>query len=215
MMEMVARINSESAVVEVAFKDDLRSELSFKKIKKQEFCRIIRESFEEKEEIKKNLQLIDPQIIAIDEYFAAIKQEGKKKIVNHAENGRNSNIHVYNINFPNAIYIVHISGKKVRKIECYSYKEYKGEETELFEYPMPNELIRNEMCIGSAERKIVDNDIVGALERIIFTPYSHDTFSGMNGFSKTKTYFEYLETNEFPYKLMKPLNLKLKDVLKG
>lgn len=215
MMEMVARINSESTVVEVAFKDDLRSEPSFKKIEKKEFCKIIRESFEEKEEIKKNLQLIDPQIIAIDEYFAVIKQEGKKKIVNHAENGRNSNIHVYNIHFPNAIYIVHISEKKVRKIECYSYKEYMGEETELYEYPMPNELIRNEMCIGSAERKIVDNDIVGALERIIFTPYSHDTFSGMNGFSKTKTYFEYLETNEFPYKLMKPLNLKLKDVLKG
>lgn len=215
MMEMVARINSESTVVEVAFKDDLRSEPSFKKIEKKEFCKIIRESFEEKAEIKKNLQLIDPQIIAIDEHFAVIKQEGKKKIVNHAENGRNSNIHVYNIHFPNAIYIVHISGKKVRKIECYSYKEYMGEETELFEYPMPNELIRNEMCIGSAERKIVDNDIVGALERIIFTPYSHDIFSGMNGFSKTKTYFEYLETNEFPYKLMKPLNLKLKDVLKG
>ncbi|UTY39406.1 hypothetical protein NMU03_00810 [Allocoprobacillus halotolerans] len=217
MTELIARITSESNAVEIAFKDHGRNELVFKKIETQEFCKIIRKSFERKAEKyvpTKNIILLNPQIIAIDEHYTVIKQEEKKRIVNYAESS-SGNMLVYNINFPNAIYIVYFSHEKVGSIECYSYKEYKAEETELYEYPMPNELSGNKMCIGNAERKIIDKDIVGALERIIFTPYSHSTFSGMNGFSITKTYFEYLESNEFPYKLMKPLNKKLKDVLKG
>ena len=157
---------------------------------------------------------MNQQIIAIDEHYAVIKQEGKKRIVNYAENSSGKML-VYNINFPNAIYIVYFTHERVGSIECYAYKEYKAEETELYEYPMPNELSGNKMCIGNAERKINDKDIVGALERIIFTPYSHSTFSGMNGFSITKTYFEYLESNDLPYTLMKPLNKKIKAVLKG
>ena len=217
MTELIARITSESNTVEVAFKEHNRNEPLFKKIETQEFCKIIRKSFERKAENTvptKNIVLLSPQIIAVDEHFAVIRQEGKKRIVNYAE-GNSGKMLVYNINFPNAIYIVYFSHERVGSIECYSYKEYKAEETELYEYPMPNELSGNKMCIGNAERKIVDKDVVGALERIIFTPYSHSTFSGMNGFSMTKTYFEYLEDNEFPYKLMKPLNNKLKDVLKG
>lgn len=217
MMELIARINSESNAVEIALKENGRNEPLFKKIDIQEFCKIIRKSFERKAEDNaptKNIVLLNQQIIAIDEHYAVIRQAGKKRIVNYAESSSGKML-VYNINFPNAIYIVYFNHEKVGSIECYAYKEYKAEETELYEYPMPNELSGNKMCIGNAERKIIDKDIVGALERIIFTPYSHPTFSGMNGFSKTKVYFEYLETNEFPYKLMKSLNKKLKDVLKG
>lgn len=217
MMELIARISSESNAVEIALKENGRNEPLFKKIDIQEFCKIIRKSFERKAEDiapTKNIVLLNQQIIAIDEHYAVIKQEGKKRIVNYAENSSGKML-VYNINFPNAIYIVYFTHERVGSIECYAYKEYKAEETELYEYPMPNELSGNKMCIGNAERKINDKDIVGALERIIFTPYSHPTFSGMNGFSRTKTYFEYLESNDFPYKLMKPLNKKLKDVLKG
>lgn len=216
MMELIARINSESNAVEIALKENGRNEPLFKKVDIQEFCKIIRKSFERKAEDAptKNIVLLNSQIIAIDEHYAVIKQEGKKRIVNYAESS-SGKILVYNINFPNAIYIVSFSFERIGSIECYAYKEYKAEETELYEYPMPNELFGNKMCIGNAERKIIDNDIVGALERIIFTPYSHSSFSGMNGFSQTKAYFEYLESNDFPYKLMKSLNKKLKDVLKG
>ena len=217
MMELIARINSESNAVEIALKENGRNEPLFKKIDIQEFCKIIRKSFERKAEDiapTKNIVLLNQQIIAIDEHYAVIRQAGKKRIVNYAESSSGKTL-VYNINFPNAIYIVYFTHERVGSIECYAYKEYKAEETELYEYPMPNELSGNKMYIGNAERKINDKDIVGALERIIFTPYSHPTFSGMNGFSRTKTYFEYLESNDFPYKLMKQLNKKLKDVLKG
>ena len=212
MTELIARISSDNDHVEIAFKEDC-SEAIFKKITNNEFVRIVDDTIGiMKTEAIKNIHLLDPQIIAIDEHYAVIKQEGKKRVVNYNERGQ---LHVYNINFPNAIYIVQKSKDKIVNIECYSYKEYDFEETELYEYPMPNELIGNMMCIGNANRKIIEDDIAGALERIIFTPYSHSSFSGMNGFSQTEAYFEYLETNEFTYKLMKPLNKQLKDVLKG
>ena len=217
MKEFIARINSESRSVEIAFKSSTGSEALFKKITSLEFVNIVNDTLGKENngsDIVKNIRLLDPQLIAIDEHYAVIRQAGKKRIVNYAENS-SGKILVYNINFPNAIYIVSFSFERIGSIECYAYKEYKAEETELYEYPMPNELFGNKMCIGNAERKIIDNDIVGALERIIFTPYSHSSFSGMNGFSQTKAYFEYLESNDFPYKLMKSLNKKLKDVLKG
>ena len=77
---------------------------------------------------------------------------------------------------------------------------------------MPNVLVENRMCIGTADRTIKDGDVEGALNKIIATPYSHNTFNGINGFSSTIKYFEYLEDNPFPYKLLKKLNRKLKDV---
>ena len=77
---------------------------------------------------------------------------------------------------------------------------------------MPNVLSGNMLCIGSADRTIRNNDIEGALNKIIATPYSHATFNGINGFSTTVSYFEYLEDNPFPYKLLRKLNRKLRDV---
>lgn len=210
MNEVIARINSLVDYVDIAIKDD-HGEAMFKKIAKEEYVKIVNETLKDNSAfVKKNIKLLNQQIIAINEHFAVVRQEGSKKIVTYSINGE-----AYKINFPNAIYIIEISGAKIRGIECYAYKEYKGEETELYEYPMPNELSGNHMCIGNADRSIKDNDIVGALEKIIFTPYSHTTFSGMNGFSNTQKYFEYLEKNEFPYKLMKSLRKKLGDVLHG
>lgn len=57
------------------------------------------------------------------------------------------------------------------------------------------------MCMGSADKRIVDGDIEAALNKIIATPYSHGNFDGIKGFSTTVSYFEYLEENPFPYKL--------------
>ena len=77
---------------------------------------------------------------------------------------------------------------------------------------MPNMLTRNEMCMGSADKRIIDDDIEGSLNKIIATPYSHGNFDGIKGFSTTVSYFEYLEENPFPYKLLRKLNRKLRDV---
>lgn len=212
MKELIARVSDTDADVEIAIMEG-NNEPLFKKITCSEFVDIVNRSFKLHTKVfKKDLKLLNPQIIALDEHYAVIRQEEHKKIVTYLYENE---IITYKINFPNAIYIVEMNDNKIKGIECYAYRKYEGEETKLFEYPMPNELSRNHMCIGNADRKIKDGNIVEALERIIFMPYSHTTFSGMNGFSQTKTYFKYLEKNEFPYKMMKSLRKKLKDVLKG
>lgn len=119
----------------------------------------------------------------------------------------------YKINFPNAIYIIKFSNNKVNDIYAYSYAEYLGSETQLYEYPMPNELSGNKICMGSAKREIVEGNYVEALERIIATSYTHRNFSGIKGFSSSEKWFEYLSKNEFPYKLMRSLNKKLGDLI--
>lgn len=213
MREIITRINSDADAIEIAYVENENAPI-FKKIEADKYINIVNNTLRNtsSQTHKKKLKLLDPHIIAIDEHYVVIKQPEEKKIVTYAEAGT---VETYKINFPNSIYIVGISQSKITGIECYSYKKYIGEETELYEYPMPNELTRNMMCIGTADRHIKNDNVIEALERIIFTPYSHATFSGMNGFSQTKTYFEYLEKNKFPYKFMKPLKKKLKDILEG
>ena len=210
MNEMIVRISGNKYDVEVAYKED-ESLPIFKKIGREKFLQILNSSFSVEAHYQKDLKLIDPSILAIDEHYVLVNQPEHKKIVTYSPD--NNKAKTYRISFPNSFYIIEKRKDNIKSIECYSYKQFKGEKTELYEYPMPNELSGNMMCIGTADRKITDDDIVATLERIIFTPYSHDRFSGMNGFSRTETYFEYLEKNEFPYKLMKPLKKILKDVL--
>lgn len=210
MNEMIIRISGDKYDVEVAYKENEALPV-FKKINREEFLQILNSSFHVEKRYKKDLKLMDPSILAMDEHYVLINQPEHKKIVTYSPDTDTAK--TYKINFPNSIYIVKKSKDNVKSIECYAYKKFEAENTQLYEYPMPNELAGNKMCMGTADRKIINDDIVATLERIIFTPYSHDRFSGMNGFSRTETYFEYLEKNEFPYKLMKPLKKILKDVL--
>lgn len=69
------------------------------------------------------------------------------------------------------------------------------------------------LLLGTSHKMmLVDGDIEAALNKIIATPYSHGDFDGIKGFSTTVSYFEYLEENPFPYKLLRKLNRKLRDV---
>ena len=159
---------------------------------------------------EKKIKLLDRQIIAIGNNYVVINQPGHKKIVTLRYDDFSKS---YKINFPNSIYIIKFSNNKINDIYAYSYAEYLGSETKLYEYPMPNELSGNKICIGSAKREIVEGNYVEALERIIATSYTHRNFSGIKGFSNSKKWFEYLSKNEFPYKLMRSLNKKLGDLI--
>lgn len=212
--ETIVRLNEENEDIEYAQIDNLGN-ISFKKMKSKEFVDMVNIIFSKKnEKMDKKISILEDGVIGADVYHVLIKQPEHKKIVTYA---MGNVIKTYKINFPNCLYIIQhdLEMKKIVDIECYAYKEFKGENTQLFEYPMPNELSANRMCIGNADRSIKKGKFIDALERIIFTSYSHSTFSGINGFSQTQTYFLYLEQNEFPYKMLKPLKKKLKDVLHG
>lgn len=143
------------------------------------------------------------QIIAMSKDVIVINQEEHKSYVTY-------NKKAYKVNFPNSIYIMSLQGKnRINNIEAYSYKEYKGKDTELFKYPMPNMLTGASICIGTAPREVEGNDFVRALERIIFTQYTHARVDDIKSFQSTEKYFTYIQDNAFPYDLLIPSGKKL------
>lgn len=208
MSEMVVRFNSRSeADAEICIKKGC--DFTFKKVSLKKILEILNTQLKVESKGEK-IKLLDRQIIAIGNNYVVINQPGHKKIVTLRYDDFSKS---YKINFPNSIYIIKFSNNKVNDIYAYSYVEYLGTETQLFEYPLPNELLGNEICIGSAKRDIIDDNYIEALERIIATSYTHRTFSGIKGFSSSEKWFEYLSKNDFPYKLMRSLNKKLGDLI--
>ena len=118
----------------------------------------------------------------------------------------------YHIEFPDCLYVIYHDALSISSIEAYACKKWEGLRTDLFEYPFPNMLSQNKICIGSADKHIQDGNIVAALENIIFTQYSHSSFNGIKGFKNTRDWFEYLEKNPFPEDLMICLNKKARSL---
>ena len=223
--ELIIRINARNDTIETVEKDLDSQAISFKKIDPKEFVEAVNEVYEKHylttQKNSKNLKLLSDEIIAMNDRYIVIKQPERKRVVTYfppqTNNNKTTDLKFYNITFPNSIYIVeHSHFKKIISIECYSYDEFLGEKTKLYEYPMPNELSMNKMCIGSVSRAIENQDVIEALNRIIFSPYSHHTFSGVAGFSETSNYFDYLEkieVGQFPYNRLRFLNKTLYDVM--
>lgn len=149
--------------------------------------------------------LLDQSIIAVSNDFSSImiNQPEHVRIVVYKEKA-------YKIHFPNAIYIMYQNASAIEGIKAFAYKNFDGLKTELYRYPMPNMLGCDMICIGSAPRKIKNNDYLAALENIIFTQYTHSHVNDIKSFKNTIDYFEYLEKNEFPYDLLISKNETLK-----
>lgn len=152
---------------------------------------------------------LDKSIIAVSENLSSImiNQPEHIRIVTYKQKA-------YKINFPNAIYIMYQHANKVTGIAAFTYKQYKGIDTELYRYPMPNMLGGNMICIGTAPKDIKNLDFTQALEAIIHTQYTHNEVNDIKSFSSTHEYFDYLTKNEFPYHLLIELNKKLKNYLR-
>lgn len=214
MSQMIIRLNEATDEIEIAEKNEAGN-YKFKKMQPDKFVKEINKIYEKYyhfDSLNRDINLFEEGVIAANESFVVVKQPGCKKMVSFSKTDQD--LKFYNINFPNSLYIIHHENfKKIKNIECYAYIEYIGENTKLFEYPMPNELVRNRMCIGNVDRSIKNKKIVEALNRIIYAPYSHSTFQGVSGFSQTEKFFEYLENNEFPYHLIRSLNAKLSSLL--
>lgn len=216
IQEMILRISNINTDVEICSRDG--SDISYKAIEKKELINILGQYCnDDAAKEKKDITLLNNQIIGIGSSSVLIKQEGHERIVTLSIYSEKSS--VFKINMPNSLYILHYrdsAGKRIiSSIEAYSYKKFNGLKTKLFEYPMPNEWNGNRICIGTAPREIIDCDYVGALDRVIYTPYSHANLTSVNEFTNSLKWFEYLSEHEFPYNLLRPLNKKLENVLRG
>lgn len=205
MSEMIVRFKTGKADAELCIRQG--GKIIFKNLSVKKLTEILEDDYASfGSHGRKSIEILDKQIVGCGKNYVVINQPERKKIVTFAEKGS------YKISFPNALYILQYGKRNIKNIKAFAYVEYKGADTELYEYPMPNELSGNDICLGSADRSIKENDYIGALEKIIATPYTHTRFSGIRGFTDSLKWFEYLQKNKFPYKLLRPLKLKLKDV---
>ena len=200
MRQMVIRINDTKDDAEILEMNEYDEEI-FTSISKNRLLNILNTEFRQADE-KEDYMFVSEGLIAFSDNSLVVRQPEHKRIVTYE--GR-----AYKIVFPNSIYIVFISGNKIRSIKAFAYKEYKGTETDLYRYPMPNMLSENRICMGSAKREIENRNVLDALENIIYAEYTHSTFDDLKSFRNTMEYFEYLSENPFPYDLMIPVNYTL------
>lgn len=208
MKELIFRVTDENSDIEI---------LNHDTISKRDYFSVtsLSDVIEKLKELDTNhygqqdyhMTFIDDSVIGIGQHVVMIKQPEHKRIVTYKGKA-------YNIMFPNSIYIIHHIHDTINSIDAYCYKEYNGKQTRLYKYAMPNMLTSNRICMGSAPKKIVDDDYVEALERIIFTQYTHVQTDNIKSFKETKTYFEYLSKNDFPYDLLMSANITLREIVK-
>ena len=214
--ELILKIDDSNDDVEICSREN--NQISYKAIKKNELVKLLKKyCIDEKPIQRKDIVMLDEQIIGMGSSSVLINQKQHQRIVTLAIYAEKT--FAFKINMPNALYILQYHDangeRKITNIEAYSYKKFNGDKTVLFEYPMPNEIYGNAICIGTAPRLISDCNYVDALDQVIFTSYTHANLSSVNGFTNSLKWFEYLSENEFPYKMLKPLKKKLKDILHG
>lgn len=213
-MEMIVRINSTDADVEVLFNDSIASEIIEKKISLKKFIDICNGHLNQIHRDYKTTKVkkIEKNVIGYISSFGfekyLINQPEHNRYVTWSFSDQNGGC---KINFPNAIYEITVKNNQIKDINAYMYLEWKNYETELYKYAMPNMLFGNEICIGNAKKEI-DNNLIQTLENIIYSPYSHFSLSNVKGFSNTEEYLRYLENNKVQKEYLYKLDLKLKDL---
>lgn len=210
MKQVILRIRSDEEDVEMLQYDTSKKSEMFSKADKKTVCDFLTSQFITKDKTHKNrsFTLTEKGIIAFDDDCIIVNQPEHNRIVIYDNKS-------YRINFPNSIYIIRHDAVRILDIEAFMYAKYEGVNTVLFKYAMPNMLGENKICMGSADKKIKNNDPVDALENIIFATYSHRTVNNIKSFSGTESYFEYLEKNSFPYELLMPLDYTLEKAMRG
>lgn len=201
-MEMIVKLSTKKEDVEILYTD--KGNEYFKSLSCSKFLKLVNHNF--KKNLNKKLNWIHPSVIACNDEKVLVLVPGHKHIVVHQEKS-------YNINFPNAIYLITMNDTRIQHIEAYSYVNYKGKETKLFAFPMPNMLTHNSICLGTADKKIYNGDWFKTLENIIHAEYTHARVDNVKSFKNTTSYFKYLEKNILEEKLLIDIKKKVKDLL--
>lgn len=151
-------------------------------------------------------RLINVEILALSENQVIYRQPEHRRIVTYQGQA-------YTINFPHAIYHVKYVAKKIESISMYTYFRYKGIETELYRFPMPNMTMSERMCIGTADRNI-KHDVFETVESIVDSQYTHDSVDNLKNTTSTIKWFRYLAENHLRRSDLKHPICKLKDLVK-
>lgn len=217
MEELIVRINpSLSDDVEILYNNLIESYQLEKMISLEEFDKIINKIIgSDKKEIDLKPRLFDESIIGYSEsklqQVYLIRQPEHMRYITYSFDNQKGGM---KINFPNSLYFVFIDNNNITKIQAYMYDKWLDKKTKLYKYAMPNMLTDNKICIGKASTEIQDNQVIRALEKIIYSPYSHSQVDNVRGFKNTISYFEYLEKNKIEKKYLIPFNLTLGNLIR-
>jgi hypothetical protein len=208
MLEMIFRLSDQASDAEIYINDAGKNKGYFKAIKIEDLMKKMKSAFstESTTDYKKDIVVIDKELIALSPNCIVTKQKERKRIAVYAGKA-------YKIVYPNSIYVICHQANEIKSIEAYCFKAEKGMETELYRYPMPNMFSDNRICMGSANKRIDVREYKEALEEILCTQYTHAKPDNIKGFDTTSEYFDYLAKNEFPYDKLYRTGKKLKDIL--
>ena len=146
MSQLICRISSTNPDVEILSVD--REKEIWKSVSVDTFVRKVEKyAYKKDKHSKDKPKLVNVKILAISPNQVIYRQPEHRRIVTYAGKA-------YTINFPNAIYHVKYTSEKVTSISMYTYMQYRGIETKLYRFPMPNMTMSENMCIGTADRKI-------------------------------------------------------------
>lgn len=205
MSQLICRISNTNPDVEI-LKVDHRKEI-WKSVSVDTFVREIEKYTYRKEKYpKEKPKLVNVEILAISPNQVIYRQPEHRRIVIYAGKA-------YTINFPNAIYHVKYTSEKVTSISVYAYMQYRGIETKLYKFPMPNMTMSENMCIGTADRKI-NTDVFETVESIVDSQYTHDSVDNLRKKMSTIKWFRYLKNNHLQRSDLQPPICSLKDLVR-
>ena len=205
MSQLICRISNKNPDVEI-LKVDHGKEI-WKSVSVNTFVRKIEKyAYKKDKHSKDKPKLVNVEILAISTNQVIYRQPEHRRIVTYQGQA-------YTINFPHAIYHVKYVAKKIESISMYTYFRYKGIETELYRFPMPNMTMSERMCIGTADRNI-KHDVFETVESIVDSQYTHDSVDNLKNTTSTIKWFRYLAENHLRRSDLKHPICKLKDLVK-
>lgn len=207
MTQMICRIDSNNPDMDVLCVEN-GAEI-WKSVSVQRFAFMVDSICSEQKGTGEKPKWIADGVLAIGDNSMVIRKEKHKQIVSY--HGK-----AYEINFPDAIYSVSFLKQQIQNIRAYTYFDWKGIDTELYNMPMPNMTATEWMCIGSADRHIDDGDVMTALDRILDAEYTHDHVDNLRKPTSTLRWFRFLKNGSATEKMMREQKkVLLRDIVSG
>lgn len=125
----------------------------------------------------------------------------------------------YSFVHPNSLFIIKVRDDKITTIDAYALKTFDNENptsTQLFKYPMPNQLSGASMCLGTVDHTFTNcNDVI---LRVIEANYTHGSasynFKMGKSLHKEEVYEEFQRRKNFDYSGLIPIGLTIEDLIK-
>jgi len=207
MTQMICRIDSNCPDMDVLCVED-GAEI-WKSVSAKNFAFMVDDICSEQKGTGEKPKWIPAGILAIGDNSMVIRKEKHKQIVSYQGKA-------YEINFPDAVYLVTFLKQRIQSICAYTYFDWQGINTRLYNMPMPNMTKTETMCIGSGDRHIDDGDVMTALDRILDAEYTHDHVDNLRNPTSTLKWFRFLKNGTATEKMMREQKkVFLRDLVSG